>query len=142
MDEFVSLIGCNKPATEQPAAGGIPADVALKIAGKVENEIGWTEEQVRAMDAIEAESTNKDGETSTCTGVPIKTLLGLAGLQGDAATLTFVGDDGYTADAVFSEVQACTDCIVSFRNQGGFSIVAPGFAGNVQVKGVVEIQVK
>ena len=39
-------------------------------------------------------------------------------------------------------IEACADCIVSFRNQGGFSIVAPGFPGNVQVKGVIEIQVK
>jgi hypothetical protein len=31
---------------------------------------------------------------------------------------------------------------VSFRNQGGFSIVMPGYPGNMQVKGVVEIQVK
>jgi len=139
---IVSLIGCNKPATEQPAAAGIPADAALKITGKVENEVGWTEEQVRAMDTIEAESTNKAGETSTYTGVPITTLLDLAGLQGDAATLTFVGDDGYTADAELSEVQACTDCIVSFRNQGGFSTVLPGFSGSLQVKGVIEIQVK
>jgi len=77
------------------------------------------------METIEAESTNKQGETSTYTGVPIVALLELAGLQGDAATLTFVADDGYTADAELSEVQACPDCIVSFRNQGRFSTVLP-----------------
>jgi len=37
---------------------------------------------------------------------------------------------------------ACTDCIVSFRDQGGFSIVMPNFPGKLQVKGVVEMQVK
>ena len=36
------------------AAGGIPADAALKITGAVETEIGWTEDQVRAMDTTEA----------------------------------------------------------------------------------------
>jgi tungstate transport system substrate-binding protein len=36
---------------------------------------------------------------------------------------------------------ACSDCIASFRSQGGFSTVLPGYAGNMQVKGVVEIQV-
>jgi hypothetical protein len=41
-----------------------------------------------------------------------------------------------------AEIQACTDCIVSFRNNGGFSTVLPGFPNNVQVKGVVEIQVR
>jgi tungstate transport system substrate-binding protein len=129
------------PQSGQPSAG-VPADAALKITGKVENEIGWTEEEVRAMDTIEAQSTNKQGETSTYTGVLISTLLDLAGVQGDASTVVYVADDGFTAEASLADVQACADCIVSFRNQGGFSIVMPGFPGSLQVKGVVEIQVK
>jgi DMSO/TMAO reductase YedYZ molybdopterin-dependent catalytic subunit len=123
------------------ATGGIPADAALKITGAVETEIGWTEDQVRAMDTTEAESTNKDGETKTYTGVSINDLLDKAGVEG-ATTLTFVADDGYSADVPLADVQACADCIVSFRNQGGFSTVLPGFPGNAQVKGVAEIQVK
>jgi DMSO/TMAO reductase YedYZ molybdopterin-dependent catalytic subunit len=128
--------------TAAAAGGGIPENAALKITGAVENEIGWTEEKIRSMDTIEAESTNKQGETSTYTGVLIDDLLGKAGPNDGATTLVFVADDGYTAEAPLADIQACADCIVSFRNQGGFSIVAPGFPGNVQVKGVVEIQVK
>jgi DMSO/TMAO reductase YedYZ molybdopterin-dependent catalytic subunit len=128
--------------TMAQGGGGIPEDAALKITGNVETEIGWTEEKIRSMDTIEAQSTNKAGETSTYTGVLIDDLLGKAGPKDDATTLAFVADDGYTAEASLAEIQACADCIVSFQNQGGFSIVAPGFAGNVQVKGVVEIQVK
>ena len=128
--------------TAAAAGGGIPEDAALKITGAVENEIGWTEEKIRSMDTIEAESTNKEGETSTYTGVPISDLLGKAGPNDGATTLAFVADDGYAAEAPLADIQSCEDCIVSFRNQGGFSIVAPGFPGNVQVKGVVEIQVK
>jgi DMSO/TMAO reductase YedYZ molybdopterin-dependent catalytic subunit len=128
--------------TAAAAGSGIPEDAALKITGAVENEIGWTEEKIRSMDTIEAESTNKQGETSTYTGVLIDDLLGKAKPNADATTLVFVADDGYSAEAALSEIQACADCIVSFRNQGGFSIVAPGFEGSVQVKGVVEIQVK
>jgi DMSO/TMAO reductase YedYZ molybdopterin-dependent catalytic subunit len=128
--------------TAAQAGGGVPEDAALKITGSVENEIGWTEEKIRSMDTIEAQSTNKAGETSTYTGVLIDDLLGKAGPKDDATTLVFVAADGYTAEAPLAEIQACADCIVSFRNQGGFSIVAPEFPGNVQVKGVVEIQVK
>ncbi|MBN1661581.1 MAG: substrate-binding domain-containing protein [Anaerolineae bacterium] len=124
-----------------PVAGGA-ADAALKITGNVANEIGWTEEEVRAMPTIEAQSTNKDGETSTYTGVLINDLLTLAGPNADATTVVFVADDGYTGEATLAEVQGCADCIVSFREKGGFSIVMPGFSGKVQVKGVVEIQVK
>jgi tungstate transport system substrate-binding protein len=132
----------DEASKDEGASGGIPTDAALKITGMVENEIGWTEDQVRAMETMEAESTNKAGETSTYTGVSINALLELAGLQEDATTLTFVADDGYTADVELSEMQVCSDCIVSFRNQGGFSIVMPGFPGNLQVKGVIEMQVK
>ena len=46
------------------------------------------------MEAIEAESTNKSGETKTYTGVPLNALLERAELQADAATLT--------SNAVFS----------------------------------------
>ena len=123
------------------AMGGIPANAALKIVGAVDTEIGWTEDQVRGMDTMEVESTNKDGETKTYTGVALNDLLGKAGVEG-ASTLAFVADDGYTAEVALAEVQACADCIVSFRNQGGFSTVLPGFPGSVQIKGVVEIQVK
>jgi hypothetical protein len=122
--------------------GGIPENAALKITGSVDKEIGWTEEQVRAMDTIEAESTNKKGETSTYTGVPINTLLEKAGVKADATTIVFVADDDYTAEVALAEVQGCADCIVSFREQGGFSIVMPDFPSSLQVKGVIEIQVK
>ena len=124
------------------AKGGIPANAALKITGNVDKEIGWTEEEVRAMESMDVESTNKDGETSTYTGVSIKALLDKAGVKEDATTVIFVADDDYTAEATLAEVQDCADCIVSFRNQGGFSTVMPGFSGKLQVKGVVEIQVK
>jgi DMSO/TMAO reductase YedYZ molybdopterin-dependent catalytic subunit len=122
--------------------GGAPANSDLKITGNVKSEVGWTEEKVRSMDAIEVESTNKAGETATYTGVLITDLLGKATPKDDATTLVFVADDGYTAEVPLADVEACENCIVSFREQGGFSSVLPGFAGNAQVKGLVEIQVK
>ncbi len=129
-------------APAEMPAGGIPEGAALKITGNVNQEIGWLEEDVRAMETMEAESTNKEGETSTYTGVSINKLLEMAGPASDATTVVYVADDGYTAEVSLAEVQGCADCIVSFRNQGGFSIVMPDFASNLQVKGVVEIQVK
>jgi hypothetical protein len=134
-----ALVGCGK---EEPPAAAPAADAALKITGKVDQELGWTEEEVRAMDTIEAESTNKAGETATYTGVPLNALLDEAGVGADAITLLLVGDDGHTAEVDLAEVRACQDCIASFRNQGGFSAVMPGFSGQVQVKGLVEIQVQ
>jgi hypothetical protein len=132
-------IGCSGPSGGREAASG---EVALEITGNVDCETNWSEEEVRSMDTIEAESTNKEGQASTYTGVPIKGLLQEAGISNAATTVTFVTEDDYTADVELSEVQACDDCIVSFRNQGGFSIVMPGYSGDLQVKGVVEIQVR
>jgi hypothetical protein len=120
----------------------VPDNAAFKITGNVETQVGWTEEKIRSMDAIDVQSTNKQGETETYTGVRITDLLGKAGPKDDATTLVFVADDGFTAEAPLADIEGCADCIVSFRNQGGFSIVAPGLPGSVQVKGVVEIQVK
>ncbi|MBN1319045.1 MAG: substrate-binding domain-containing protein [Anaerolineales bacterium] len=123
---------------------GAPAegDVALAITGDIAAEVGWTEAEVLAMETIDATSINKDGEEKIYTGVLIKNLLDIAGLNDTATTLVFVADDGYTAEVALEEVLACEDCIVSFRNQGGFSTVLPDFPGSVQVKGVIEIQVK
>ena len=131
------LAGCNAGVSSEGDASG---EVALKIAGAVDKEMGWTEDEIRGMDTIEAEYTNKDGETTIYTGVPINALLDKAGVKG--TTIGFVADDGYTAEATVDEVQGCASCIVSFRDEGGFSLVMPDFSGKLQVKGVIEIQVK
>ena len=137
------LSGCGsseEPAAESEAA--IPENAALKITGKVNQEMGWTEDEVRAMETMDAVSTNSKGESETYTGVSLNTLLEMAGPAADATTVIFVADDGYTAEVALDELKACADCIASFRNQGGFSVVAPGFSGKAQVKGVIEIQVQ
>jgi uncharacterized protein YcfL len=127
----------DEPVVEEPAA-----EVALKVTGMVTNEMAWSEDEVKAMESMTVQSTNKDGVVSDYTGVDLNTLLGLAGVATDATTVAFVADDGSSAEVTLAEVQACNDCIVSFRNQGGFSTVLPGFSSKLQVKGVVEIQVK
>ncbi len=137
---IVGLLGACGGDDEE--AGGIPEDAALKVTGQVNQDVGWTEDEVRAMETIEAESTNKSGEASTYTGVPLNTLLDLAGVKSDASAVVFVRDDGYEAEAALDEVRACQDCIASFRNKGGFSIVMPEFPSDLQVKGVIEIRVK
>jgi len=131
------------PATETPVAAteAPAAEVALKVTGNVASEQAWTEDEVKAMTTLDVEATNKDGETSTYTGVLISELLAMAQPNADANTVVFVADDGFTAEISLEEVTACTDCIVSFRDKGGFSTVLPAYPGKLQVKGVIEIQV-
>jgi hypothetical protein len=132
------LVACGQGGAEEADAN----DPAMRITGSVENEMSWTEDEVRSMDTMEAESTNKEGETKSYTGVSVNTLLDMAGPNADATTLVLVGDDGYTAEVALDEVRGCSDCIVSFRNQGGFSAVFPDFTGKAQVKGLVEMRVQ
>ncbi|MEW5871833.1 MAG: substrate-binding domain-containing protein [Chloroflexota bacterium] len=129
-------------AEPEPTTEPVAAAAALKVTGKVTQEMAWSEEEVKAMNTIEAQSPNKQGEMQTYTGVLIADLLNLAAPLPEATKVVFVADDGYTSEVALADVMACTNCIVSFRNQGGFSIVMPGFAGNLQVKGVVELRVE
>ena len=117
-------------------------DAALHITGMVKNEQAWTEDEIRSMETMDTEYTNKSGEMETYTGVSLNALLELAEVKTKATTLVFVADDGYTAELPVVEAQACADCIVAFRNNGGFSTVMPEFPSNLRVKGVIEIQVK
>lgn len=147
-----SAASTEAPATEAPAATEAPteaateeapaAQVALKITGAVAKEQAWTEDEVKAMPTLDVESTNNKGEKETYTGVLISELIVMAEPNADATTVVFVADDGYTAEIALADVTACADCIVSFRSKGGFSTVLPGQIGKLQVKGVIEIQVK
>jgi tungstate transport system substrate-binding protein len=107
-------------------------DVMLRIHGNVASEVAWSEEELRGMETVTVEDS---------TGVALNTLLELASLNAEATTLVFVASDGYSAEADLAEVQACTDCILAFDDEGAFDLVMPGFPGGVQVRDVIEIQV-
>jgi hypothetical protein len=126
--------------TEEPAVTEAPAAIALKVTGDVTSEQAWTEDQVKGMKTVEVEATNKNGEKAAYTGVLISDLLALAQPNAHANTVVFVADDGYTAEIPLQDVTSCANCIVSFRDKGGFSTVLPDQPGKLQVKGVNEIQ--
>jgi hypothetical protein len=132
------LTGCSSGEETGPSEDG--SEIDLLLSGAVDQEVGLTEAQVKAMKSLDVEATNKDGEIKRYTGVLISDLLNTAGANG--SSVIFIADDGSNNEVALEEILACEDCIVSFRNQGGFSIVMPGYPGKAQVKGVVEIQVK
>lgn len=126
-------------------AGAAPEPVveaALKATGRVNQEMTWTDAELKAMEMLSADYTNKDGETTTYTGVSIAKLLEAAGVKPEAATIVFVAGDGYTAEIAVADLLSCANCIVAFQEQGGFQTVMPGQSGKLQVKDLVEIQVK
>lgn len=120
----------------------IPDGAAIVIIGEVNTETGWLEDDIRAMETLDVESENSKGEAETYTGVPVNTLLDLVGVKASATAVVFSNPDGESAEVTLVDMRACSSCILSFRNQGGFSLVAPDFGKNVQIKGVDKIAVK
>lgn len=145
VEEFgAPLFTPDSPAWREAQAAANTPDVEgdLVVFGEVKTPMGWAEDEVRAMDTTDAVGTNSSGDSETYTGVLIATLLNMAEPKTQATTLVLIADDGYSVEVPLADVLACEDCILSFRTNGGFSSVLPGFAKNTNVKGVVQLQVK
>lgn len=125
------------PLPAAPAA----TEATLQITGSIAGEQTFTAETLRALGTRETAYTNKDGETTTCTGVPFTTLLDTVGATADATTLIFAASDGYEAQAMVADITACEGCIVAFQDKGGFRVVLPDFPSNIQVRDLMTIQV-
>ena len=123
------------------AGAGAPA-IALKVTGKVESEMGWTEDELRAMPMVDAEVASRQGQTETQTGVPINTLLAGATVLEGGNKIVLVGDEGYTAEVSLADLEACDTCVASFRTQGGLRSAMPGMPGSTHVRGLIEIRVE
>jgi hypothetical protein len=124
--------GTAEPAVEEAAAPA--AEAALTVGEK-----GYSMADLEGMETMVVESEKKDGTTVEYTGVKVTDLLADAGTAGE--TVVFVASDGYEAELAFAELEGCADCLVAF-DDGELRMVLPGFPGNVQVKGVVEIKSK
>ncbi|MCB0013607.1 MAG: hypothetical protein KDE34_16955, partial [Anaerolineales bacterium] len=105
------------------------------------NELGWTEAELLAMETMEAEAPNNNGELETYTGVSVNSLLALAEVKNQATTVTFITDTGETLEMSLADLTACGNCILSFRTQGGLSTAFPGFDDLPRLRGVVQIVV-
>ncbi|MGV8026595.1 MAG: hypothetical protein AB2L18_08565 [Anaerolineaceae bacterium] len=126
-------------AEAAPEAEVVVAEPALTLSGAME--AAWTADELKAMTMVDADYTNKDGETTKFSGVPIVDLLTAAGVT-DYATITLVASDGFSADVTKDELAACANCIVAFDDDGSLRSVMPGLASKQNVKGLVEISVQ
>ncbi|NLD73221.1 MAG: hypothetical protein GX649_10945, partial [Chloroflexi bacterium] len=114
-------------------------EAALAVTGSAAAE--WTLDDLAAMPQVEAEVTNKDGETQQYAGPSLVALLEAAGVS-EADTITLVASDGYEVDVAWGDLQDCEDCIVALQDDGTVRSVLPGFPGNTGVKGLVEMRVQ
>ena len=93
------------------------------------------------LTAVEADYTGKDGTVTKYKGFALTALLAKPGIT-DASVITLVAADGYTVELSGKDLLACTGCMVVFQEKSGLQSVMPGFSGKLQVKDLVEIQVK
>lgn len=120
-------------ACSQAAA---PVEEAVLTAGAEE----YSQTDLEALGSLSADYTNKDGETTTYSGVPLTALLEDADLT-SGETLVFVASDGYEAELPLVDALACANCIVAF-DEDILRMVMPDMSSKLQVKDVVEISVK
>ena len=118
---------------------GNKGEPVLKVAGLLEKT--YTQKGLETMDMVESEYTNKDGETSVFTGIPIVDILTDAGAA-DFSKVTIAAFDGYTAEVSSEELQDCSGCILTMNDDSSWQIVMPGFSSKLQVKNVVEFIVE
>ncbi len=128
------------PATLSPATPETPA-ATLQVSGAMASERAFTTEDLTALGLQESLYTNRDGESTTYTGVSIALLLNTVTPAADATTLVLVASDGYEAQVPLADALVCAECIVAFEADGSFRAVLPDFPGNVQVRDLVALQV-
>lgn len=138
---MLAMAAC-APAVEAVEEEAVPmeaAEAALTLSGAVE--MSWSVNDLAAMDQIEADYTNKDGETTTYSGVAISDLLAAAGVE-DYTMLTLVASDEYAAEVAAEDFDSCANCLVAVQDDGSLRSVMPDMSSKVQVKDLVEIQVQ
>lgn len=135
---LAALVVSCAPQAAPAAVDSVAAEAALTLSGPATG-VSWSMEDLQAFPATETEYTNKDGETTTFTGVAFSVLLAEAGIE-SFTSLTLVAADDYTADVTADELTGCANCIVAFDN-GSLRSVMPDFSGKLQVKDLVEIRI-
>ena len=142
MSSLLVLCACGgkEEPTPRPA---VPEDSAIRVTGAVAQEYGWTLEEFKAMDTIEVEAADRQGNIQTYTGVPITVFLDVAQPNAEATQIQFKADFGYVVDVPLADVRACGQCIVTY-DEGADKLfsVMPGFDTTAQVDGLVKMFVK
>jgi len=131
---IVSCAPKETPAEAEP----VVAEAALTLSGPA-TQVSWSLGDLKGLETIETDYTNKDGETTTYTGVAFSTLLAEAGID-SFTSLTLVASDEYTADVTADELAGCPSCIVAF-DEDSLRSVMPDLSGKVNVKDLVEIRI-
>jgi DMSO/TMAO reductase YedYZ molybdopterin-dependent catalytic subunit len=131
------------PATDTPAptsAASAPAN--LTITGLVANSQTWSLDDLKKLSPVTVNMDVPKQGKQDVTGVRLSVLFALVQPKAGAATVTFTGADGYSADMPFSGVTGCADCMVAFDSSGGLYSAMAGMPGKGWVKNLIKIEIK
>ncbi len=135
------LAGACGPAPT-PAKTVVPvAPPALAIFGKVDTPLQPTLDEIRALGMEKLTLEHPKNGPTEYEGVRLNKLLDKAGLAADAATISFVAADGFSADVAVADIKACADCLIAVAG-ATLNMAMPGMSSKAWVKGVVTIEVK
>jgi hypothetical protein len=126
------------PPTEAPAAAP-----TLVVTGLVAKGLALAEADLRAMEVVDIKAEHPKKGMQDYTGVRMSTLMTLAQVKPEAATLVITASDGFSAEVDVPTLTACTDCMLAFTDTPeSFLAVMPGQSSKLWVKDVVSLEFK
>ena len=117
-----------------------PVVPVLTVTGIVEK--AYTMDALKALPQTSTDYTNKDGETTTYSGVAFSALLSDLKLSSDPTTVKMIAVDDYVGEVTYEELKACSDCIIAILEDGALRSVLPNFSGKANVKDMVKIDLQ
>ena len=129
-------------AIEEPEEMVLPEGAMLMVYGKVTNQLTLSLENLELMNVVKLDAEHPKKGMQNYRGILLNDVLNLAGVDGSAATLVITSDDGYSTQVPLADVLACTDCLVSLREDGALEMVMPGMESNTWVKYVSFLEIK
>ena len=138
---FLVLSACGTPTpapvTEAPVVE--PAGASITIKGLVDNELTFTTGDAGGLEVVKVTAEHPKKGPGEYEGIRLGALLEKAGVKEGAGALLITASDGFTAEALLADVQACADCLLGIA-EGKFNMVMPGLSSKTWVKDVVSIE--
>lgn len=130
-------------ATEAATQAAAPAgEAALTLTGLVDAGQSWSLDMLKGMAVVKLQLEHPKKGMTDYEGVRLNDLLALAKPKADAASVLFTAADGFTAEVKLADVQACSDCLVAFDDDGSLKLAMPGMESGLWVKTLTSIEIK
>jgi DMSO/TMAO reductase YedYZ molybdopterin-dependent catalytic subunit len=140
-DSAASVEATTEPTVESKPADAI-AGAALSFVGLVDQPLGWSRNDLEAMDVVKMNVEHPKKGSIEVEGVRLNALIELVKVKPEAKTLVVTSSDGYVTEIGLADVVACADCMVAFEDDGSLKLAMPGMQSNFWAKAVVKIEAK